>query len=117
MGHVLILSEMVLKAGCEDEYFEYAKSVNDALKAAPGFIRSERFKSLAKENKYLSLSVWEDERSAENWRNAAIHREGQSAAREHYFKSYHITAAEALREYTGVDRRQAPVDSNVFHDL
>ena len=44
-----------------------------ALAKAAGFIRSERFPSLAAEGKLLSMSAWENEDCVSKWRNLASH--------------------------------------------
>ena len=57
-----------------EDYLKMAAGLKDALSQAEGFIRSERFSSLAVEGKLLSMSVWKDEASVERWRNLAMHR-------------------------------------------
>ena len=41
-----------------DDYLKMAGSLKESLANAEGFIRAERFSSLATEGKLLSMSVW-----------------------------------------------------------
>lgn len=56
------------------DYLQMAGALKDSLAKAEGFIRAERFSSLAAEGKILSLSVWESEECVSKWRNLAAHR-------------------------------------------
>ena len=95
-----------------DDYLQLAASLKEELIKAEGFVRSERFSSLTKEGKLLSLSVWNNEECVEKWRNRALHRMCQQRGREIAFADYSITVLTALRSYTMTDRRNAPEDSH-----
>lgn len=107
---ILVVFEVTIKEGCMDSYLALAKKLKGELAKAQGFIRSERFSSLARERKLLSLSVWESEDVAE-WRNQHEHRDNQKQGRDSFFESYTITVASSLRSYTHKDRTPAPKDS------
>ena len=112
MNEVIVLFEVTIKPGKMDEYLSAAASLRDHLAKTPGFVRSERFESLANEGKLLSLSVWEDEESVTAWRNDAAHRACQAQGRESAFETYCITVMSPQRTYTMADREEAPRDSN-----
>ena len=88
-----------------------AGSLKESLANAEGFIRAERFSSLATEGKLLSMSVWENEECVSKWRNFAAHRMAQKHGRMNDFADYKITVVTPVRSYTMTDRTAAPADS------
>ncbi len=96
------------------KYLELASMLKPMLSNVKGFISAERFQSLNEEGKLLSLNVWESEEAIEEWRNNLKHRMSQKAGNEKLFESYKITICRSIREYTDVDRRLAPKDSNKY---
>uniref|UniRef100_UPI0022E8DE62 antibiotic biosynthesis monooxygenase family protein n=2 Tax=Lachnospirales TaxID=3085636 RepID=UPI0022E8DE62 len=117
MGNVIVLFEVTIKDGKMEDYLKMAAGLKDALSQAEGFIRSERFSSLAVEGKLLSMSVWKDEASVERWRNLAMHRMCQKHGRMEDFADYTITVVTPLRTYTMTGRTEAPADSNRFLEV
>lgn len=116
-GKVVVLFEVTPTAEGKVRYLELAAQLKLLLSDAKGFIRSERFGSLNEEGKLLSLNVWENEESVEKWRNELRHRMSQQEGRERLFKSYRITVASVIREYSDSNRNEAPADSNeYFHN-
>ncbi|MBC8535923.1 antibiotic biosynthesis monooxygenase [Clostridiales bacterium BX7] len=111
---VIVLFEVTVKDGKMEDYLEMAAGLKDALSHAKGFIRSERFSSLAAEDKLLSISVWEDEDSVAQWRNLMAHRTCQKHGRMENFADYTITVVTPVRCYTMTQRQDAPADSNRF---
>lgn len=79
----------------------------------PGFISIERFQSIGNENKILSLSFWENDGAVQDWRNVLEHRTAQRRGKNGLFEKYRIRVAEVMRDYTNLDRDQAPSDSNL----
>ncbi len=96
----------------KNEYLQIASTLKDFLQNREGFISIERFQSLVDENKLLSLSFWEDEKSIEIWRNLFEHRIAQDKGNGGIFQDYRIRVAKVQRDYTKEDRNQAPKDSN-----
>jgi heme-degrading monooxygenase HmoA len=96
----------------KDEYLQIASKLKEFLQNREGFISIERFQSLTDENKLLSLSFWENEKSIEIWRNMFEHRIAQDKGNAGVFKEYRIRVANVLRDYTKEKREQAPKDSN-----
>ena len=111
-GNVYVLFEVALREGREDDYLARVAALKELLAQEEGFVRSERFSSLAVPRKLLSLSVWESEEAVERWRNVVEHRASQRAGRELDFEDYAITVASPLRCYSISDRAQAPGDSD-----
>lgn len=81
MDEVIVLFEVTLKEGKNDDYLKMAASLKESFANAEGFIRSERFSSLATKGKLLSMSVWKDEESITKWHNQAQHRMCQKHGR------------------------------------
>lgn len=112
---VYVLFEVTLKDGKQDAYLAHATSLKQALAQQVGFIRSERFESLATPGKLLSLSVWENENAIQPWRNQIDHRACQSAGRENIFRDYRITVLSPETRMYGMDSRtNAPQDSETY---
>lgn len=113
---IFVLFEVAIRPEYKDRYLEEAAGLKELLEQSPGFIRSERFSSLAQEGKLLSLSVWEDEESVSHWRQREEHRASQKKGRELMFEDYRITVSSPLRVYSLSDRDQAPEDSRRYFE-
>lgn len=114
---VAVLFEVKPKAESKDEYLRLGAALKAELVKIPGFISVERFASLNEEGKLLSLSIWENEAAATNWRNQLNHRDSQKKGHNSLFEKYKISVATVIREYTQNDRKQAPEDSNSFLEI
>ena len=108
---IVVLFEVTVKKECMNDYLALAAALRSQLANADGFLRSERFSSLSHDGKLLSLSVWENERAVEKWRNETTHRMSQQQGHESLFESYTITVASKLRVYSNSERSEAPEDS------
>lgn len=117
MANVIVLFEVTVKDGKMDDYLRMAASLKESLGKAKGFIRSERFSSLATDGKLLSMSVWESEESVSQWRNLVAHRTAQKHGRIHDFVDYKITVVTPVRTYTMIKREEAPADSNTYFEV
>ncbi len=100
MANIIVLFEVTLKEGRMEDYLKMAASLKDELAKAEGFIRAERFSSLAEKNKLLSKSEWKDEESIMKWRNTANHRLCQQKGRDGIFFDYKITVVTPVRCYS-----------------
>jgi len=103
-----VIFEVEPTAQGKAEYLEIASQIRDFLKDQKGFISIERFQSLTKETKVLSLSFWEDEASIETWRKVLEHRSAQQKGRDALFSTYRIRVAKVVRDYSLSERTQAP---------
>lgn len=112
MSPVLVLFEVTVKPDGMNYYLAIAEKLKEELAHARGFLRAERFSSLTNERKLLSLSMWENEASVNEWRNQQNHRRGQAKGRHSLFEHYSITVVTPLRSYTDKKREKAPEDSN-----
>jgi heme-degrading monooxygenase HmoA len=101
-------------AHCQ-EYLDTAAALRAELDAIDGFISVERFESLSRPGKLLSLSFWRDEDAARRWRNLASHREAQARGRQGVFRDYRLRVAEVMRDYGLREREEAPADARTAH--
>jgi heme-degrading monooxygenase HmoA len=93
------------------EYLDTAAALRAELEAIDGFLSVERFESLARPGRLLSLSFWRDEEAVRRWRNLAAHREAQARGRHGVFRDYRLRVAEVMRDYGLREREQAPPDA------
>ena len=95
-----VIFEVEIKEDKKNEYLSIAAILKEQLVKEEGFISIERFQSLINENKLLSLSFWEDEKSILNWKKNLDHFSAQKKGRESIFKDYRIRVVEVKRDYT-----------------
>lgn len=107
-----VIFEVTPKPGQAERYFEIAAELAAELQKIDGFISVERFESLSRPGTFLSLSTWAHEDAVRAWRTQSAHRDGQREGREAVFAGYRIRVAQVLRDYSLVERDQAPIDSN-----
>jgi heme-degrading monooxygenase HmoA len=93
------------------EYLDTAAALRAELEAIDGFLSVERFESLARPGRLLSLSFWRDEEAVRRWRKLAAHREAQARGRHGVFRDYRLRVAEVMRDYGLREREQAPPDA------
>ena len=108
---IAVIFEVEPHEGAAPRYLDIAASLLPELQATDGFISVERFESLARPGRYLSLSFWRDEAAVRAWRCQDHHRAAQQAGRSAVFASYRLRVATVLRDYGLLDRTQAPDDS------
>ena len=98
-----VIFEVETNPGRDQDYFELAGSLKPELEAIDGFISVERFQSLSKEGKYVSVSFWRDEQAVKTWREHAEHRLAQARGKKEIFADFRIRVAEVARDYTLAD--------------
>jgi len=96
---IAVIFEVRPLAEQKDKYFDIAAELRPELLKADGFISVERFQSLTDEDKYLSLSFWQDRQSVDNWYRNANHHQAQETGRRSVFKDYRIRVADVFRDY------------------
>lgn len=109
---IAVIFEVEPAEGRFDDYLDHAGRLRPVLEQMPGFISVERFRSLTRPEKLLSLSFWESEEAVAAWRNRAEHRAAQAAGRSGIFSGYRLRIAGVIRDYDMAEHRaQAPADS------
>ena len=111
LPRVAVLFEVIPKKESKEEYLRLGAELKAELVKIPGFISVA---SLNEEGKLLSLSFWENEKAAAEWRNQIHHRSCQKKGHDSLFEEYKISVAEIIREYTREDRERAPEDSHII---
>ncbi|MBB3234204.1 antibiotic biosynthesis monooxygenase family protein [Phyllobacterium endophyticum] len=112
---IAVIFEVEPAEGRSNEYFDRAADLKPLLETIDGFISIERFRSLANENRYLSLSFWRDEASVAAWRQTEEHRLAQRDGRTAIFADYRLRIASVIRDYGLRARDEAPLDARVYH--
>lgn len=115
-SQVAVIFEVIPQPGKKQDYLDLAAQLKPALMTIDGFISIERFQSLTNPGKILSLSIWQDEKAVQQWRNMEMHRYAQEKGRSYIFKDYHLRIAHVVRNYGMFDRAEAPADSRAYHD-
>ena len=110
-----VIFELEPVAERKQDYLALAAQLGQQLEAIDGFISIERFESLARPGKLLSLSFWRDEAAISAWRNLEQHRVAQRAGRDGIISDYRLRVATVIRDYDMQNRSAAPDDSNNFH--
>ena len=108
---IAVIFELEPQAGCVPRYFELAASLRPALEGIDGFVSVERFESVTRPGRFLSLSFWRDEASVRAWRCHGTHRGAQQEGRTAVLASYRLRVAAVVRDYGLADREQTPADS------
>lgn len=111
---IAVIFEVEPAAGAMEAYLEHAARLKPLLAGMDGFISVERFQSLNKPGKLVSLSFWRDEASVRAWRECAEHRATQEAGRAGLFAAYRLRVAAVLRDYGLDERAQAPATCSVL---
>lgn len=112
---IAVIFELEPREGRADRYFELAAGLRQSLEAQDGFVSVERFESLSRPGRFLSLSFWRDEAAVRRWRGLEAHRAAQREGRGEVFAGYRLRVAQVLRDYGLDDRAQAPADSRAAH--
>ena len=112
---IAVIFEVVPKPDCKDAYFGAAAALKQHLDGIDGFISIERFESVTRPGRFLSLSFWRDEEAVKRWRNVPEHRLMQQMGREKLFADYRLRVAGVIRDYGMLDRAEVPDDSKSVH--
>ena len=110
-----VIFEVEPAPGAMTEYLDIAQSLRAELERIDGFVSIERFESLSRKGKILSLSFWRDEEAIRRWRNLEAHRQAQARGRASLFANYRLRVAEVVRDYGLHERAEAPQDSRGAH--
>lgn len=106
-----VIFEFEPAEGRREDYLDWAAALRPEVEKIEGFISVERFESITRPGRMVSISFWEDEEAIRRWRNHPAHREAQAAGRAGLFRDYRLRVVEVKRDYGPTDRGQAPADS------
>lgn len=112
---IAVIFEVEPDPARRQDYLDAAAALRPELEAIDGFISIERFASLARPERILSLSFWRDEEAVKRWRTLPEHRAAQAAGRAGIFRDYRLRVAAVVRDYGMHDRAQAPADARAVH--
>lgn len=103
-----VIFEVEPATGRQQEYLDLAAALRPELEKIDGFISIERFSSLTRPGKILSLSFWRDEAAIAKWRQHEEHHRAQWKGRAGVFADYRLRVASVVRDYGMRNRAQAP---------
>ena len=112
---IAVIFEVEPEAAHRQEYLDIAAALRTQLEAIDGFVSVERFESLSRPGRILSLSFWRDEEAVARWRNLEAHRMAQARGRAGVFRGYRLRVAQVLRDYGLHEREEAPLDARAVH--
>ncbi len=95
---MVVIFEFEVAEGRDPDYFDLAQGLRGALEGTDGFLSIERFRSLANDRKYVSLSYWRDDAAVAAWREQVDHRQAQAQGKSGIFKEFRLRVAEVARE-------------------
>ncbi|MBS0437717.1 MAG: antibiotic biosynthesis monooxygenase [Proteobacteria bacterium] len=109
---IAVIFELEPRPGMAARYFELAAQLRPLLDGIDGFVSVERFESVTRPGRYVSISFWRDEEAVRAWRTQDRHRAGQREGRDGILADYRLRVAAVVRDYGMHERREAPNDSN-----
>jgi heme-degrading monooxygenase HmoA len=112
---IAVIFEVEPREGRRQAYLDIAAELKPRLEAIDGFLSVERFESLSRPGRILSLSFWRDEAAVAEWRGLEAHRGAQAAGRREVFADYRLRVASVLRDYGMTERDEAPTDSRAVN--
>ncbi|MCC2956751.1 antibiotic biosynthesis monooxygenase [Massilia sp. IC2-477] len=112
---IAVIFEVEPEPAHRQEYLDIAAGLRAQLEAIDGFVSVERFESLSRPGRILSLSFWRDEEAVTRWRNLESHRMAQARGRAGVFRGYRLRVAQVLRDYGMLERDEAPPDARSVH--
>jgi heme-degrading monooxygenase HmoA len=112
---IAVIFEVEPEPAHRQEYLDTAAALRAELEAIDGFMSVERFESLTRPGRILSLSFWRDEAAVQKWRKLDAHRSAQARGRQGVFRDYRLRVAQVVRDYGLREREEAPQDSRAAH--
>ena len=112
---IAVIFEVEPAPGRRQDYLDAAAALRPELEAIDGFMSIERFASLARPEKFLSLSFWRDEEAVRCWRTLSAHRDMQAQGRAGVFADYRLRVATVVRDFGLHERDEAPPDARAVH--
>jgi len=82
-------------------YFELARALREEVARIDGFLGVERFESLQRPGRFVSLSYWRDLEAVARWKRHPAHVRAQAEGlRAGLFRDFRITVAEVRSRRT-----------------
>ena len=94
-----VIFEVEPAAGKQQAYLDIAASLRPELEKIDGFVSIERFSSLTRPGKILSLSFWRDEAALIRWRQHEAHHRAQWQGRGGIFADYRLRVTYRLQDH------------------
>ncbi len=108
----VVIFEVIPWPQYQNDYLTLAAALRTEVSQIEGFISVERFKSIANEDKLVSLSFWRDEQAILNWKKHHDHQLAQQKGIQQYFKDFRIRVGKIERDYSLCDRQPGTLENN-----
>jgi heme-degrading monooxygenase HmoA len=97
-GHVAVIFISTRTDDHADDYQVTAASMDLLARQQPGFmdVHSVRDPST---RQGITVSIWEDEASAQAWKQVAAHLQAQRAGIDRFYQDYEVIVAQVSRRY------------------
>jgi len=105
---IAVIFEVEPFPGKAQTYLDIAAHLRPELDKIDGFLSVERFESIYRPGKYVSISYWRDAEAVRAWRTHVEHQQAQQQGRTALFAAYRICVTQVLRDYGLEDRAEAP---------
>jgi heme-degrading monooxygenase HmoA len=96
-----VIFEVEPRTGKAEAYLQLAARLRPELEKIDGFIDVERFASQDRSDRFLSLSVWRDEKALIRWRTQGRHHAAQEQGRAAIFADYRLRVGEIIADTRG----------------
>lgn len=100
MSQVYVVFEATMDKSKVDSYLQIARSLEENLEKAEGFVSIERYASVDKDGKVVSISIWEDEASVMKWVHSAEHMQAQQEGQKLGFDDYIIKVLHLVKSHS-----------------
>lgn len=90
-----------------EEYSQWSERMSELASQQPGFIDVVSARD-PKTRFGITVSYFQDEQSAQNWKANVEHLEAQRLGRTDFYESYSVKVAQVFREYATGDLRAQP---------
>jgi heme-degrading monooxygenase HmoA len=103
-----VIFEVEPRTGKAETYLQLAARLRPELERIEGFVDVERFASRDRRDRFLSLSVWRDEKALIRWRTQDRHHAAQEQGRAAIFADYRLRVGEIAADTRRPDGEGRP---------
>ncbi len=103
-----VIFEVEPRTGKAETYLQLAARLRPELERIDGFVDVERFASRDRRDRFLSLSVWRDEKALICWRTQGRHHAAQEQGRAVIFADYRLRVGEIAADTRRPDGEGLP---------
>lgn len=108
--HLVVMAATFVSEAKEKEFFEniYPGLTEYIKRSIKGFLGFELTKSIGKERTYISLSIWENAKAADEWINNSLHMKLREAGKKRFIK-YDLVTRWDESSIKGIEWSKCPI--------